>query len=94
MQPLEADNQKSMSIHAELIDRVLNLPPDERAELARQLILSLETVALDAGDDVDTAWEAEIDRRLAQVDRGEVALRDWRQSIERIRGTLKRPASG
>ena len=64
------------------------------AELARQLILSLETVALDAGDDVDTAWEAEIDRRLAQVDRGEVALRDWRQSIERIRGTLKRPASG
>ena len=83
-----------MSIHAELIDRVMSLPADERAELARQLIVSLEPPAPDAADDVDAAWEEEIERRLGQVDRGEVELRDWRQSIERIRATLKRPKAG
>lgn len=83
-----------MSLHAELIDRVMSLPADARAELARQLIISLEPVAPEAADDVDVAWEAEIERRLSQVERGEVELRDWRQSIERIRATLRRPNAG
>jgi len=72
-----------MSLQAELVSRVLDLPVGERAELARQLILSLEPVEHDP--DADTAWEAEIERRLTQVDRGEVELREWRQSVERIR---------
>jgi putative addiction module component (TIGR02574 family) len=80
-----------MSIHADLIDRVMSLPANERAELARQLIVSLEPDVTDAQADVDAAWETEIERRLGQVDRGEVELRDWRQSIERIRETLRRP---
>ena len=83
-----------MSLHAELLNRVMTLPDNERAELARQLIISLESAAPEAGADLDAAWDAEIERRLEQVDRGEVELRDWRQSIERIRATLKRPDAG
>jgi hypothetical protein len=84
----------AMSPDAELIDRIMSLPDEERAELARQLIISLEPAAPEAGAEVDAAWEAEIERRLGQVDRGEVELRDWRQSIERIRATLQRPKAG
>lgn len=83
-----------MSIQAELIDRVMDLSAKERAELARQLILSLEPAVGDDAAEVDAAWEPEIERRLAQVDRGDVQLLDWRESIGRIRDALKRPRMG
>jgi hypothetical protein len=38
------------------------------------------------------AWDAEIEARLAQVDRGEVVLIDCRESIDRARHSLKRPS--
>jgi putative addiction module component (TIGR02574 family) len=80
-----------MAIEMELVDRVLHLPDQERAELARQIILSLETADPDA--DADAAWEAEIERRAGEVDRGEVALVDWRDAIERARRSLRRNGS-
>jgi putative addiction module component (TIGR02574 family) len=76
-----------MSLQSELKNKVLDLPRAERAELARDLILSLEDQVADP--DADAAWEVEIERRLAAVDRGEVQPVDWRDAIERIRGTLK-----
>lgn len=45
----------------------LALAPNERAALAAELFESLDEPA-DEG--VDEAWEAEIDRRLDEVDRG------------------------
>jgi putative addiction module component (TIGR02574 family) len=81
-----------MSLQTELISQVLHLPADDRAELARQIILSLDEPAQDA--DAEIAWEAEIERRLGQIDRGEVTLLEWRESIERIRANLKRPGPG
>jgi putative addiction module component (TIGR02574 family) len=72
----------------ELLNRALNLSERERGELARQLILSLEEQTLDP--DADAAWEAEIERRLGALDRGEVTPVDWRESIERIRKQLKK----
>jgi putative addiction module component (TIGR02574 family) len=76
-----------MTVDANLSERALKLPEDERAELARQLILSLETTEFDS--DADTEWEAEIERRAATVDRGEAQLIDWRESVERIRASLQ-----
>jgi hypothetical protein len=55
--------------------------------LARELILSLEGQELDPG--AQAAWEAEIDRRLEALDRGEVMPVDWRDAVERIRKNLK-----
>jgi len=47
---------------------LLQLPADQRAELAHVLIHSL-----DEGEDADveTAWDAELARRMEQIDRDE-----------------------
>ena len=81
-----------MATESDLVDRVMELSAAERAQLARKLILSLEPADFDA--DVDAVWETEIEHRLGQVDRGEVPLQDWRDSVKRIRDTLKRPEAG
>ena len=71
----------------ELLSRALTLSEKDRAELARQLILSLEPCDIDT--DADAAWDAELERRAGEIDRGEVKLVDWRDAIQRIRGQLK-----
>jgi hypothetical protein len=72
-----------MALDTQLVDRILQLSVEDRADLARRLILSLgpDHPEPEAGAD----WEAVIERRLDAVDRGEVALLDWRPAIERIR---------
>lgn len=49
-----------------LAQHLLTLPPHDRARLAELLLASLE------GEDaeVDAAWSEEIERRLAEFDRG------------------------
>ena len=54
----------------ELRHEAAKLSDAERAALALALIESLEAPA--DGDKVDEAWLVEIERRAAQVDRGEV----------------------
>jgi putative addiction module component (TIGR02574 family) len=58
----------------------LSLPDDERAELAHDLIASL-----DAPADADTidAWDAEISRRVAEIDAGTAKLVD-RAELRRL----------
>jgi hypothetical protein len=82
-------NAYDMSVESELIDRVLLLPAGDRAALARRIILSLEPTDFDS--DAEDAWNAEIEARIGQVDRGEVIPIDWRQSIERARRSLAHP---
>jgi putative addiction module component (TIGR02574 family) len=80
-----------MAIKQELVTIALDLSADDRAELARQLILSLEPLEIDA--DADAAWEAEIESRLQAIDRGEVTSVDWRHAVERARNSLSKPTS-
>jgi putative addiction module component (TIGR02574 family) len=47
------------------------LPEGERAELAKFLIGTLSPV----DENVDAAWDAEIERRLAEIESGAVALK-------------------
>jgi putative addiction module component (TIGR02574 family) len=54
---------------SELKEQAAALSTSERAELALALIESLDGPA-DSG--VDEAWAAEIDRRLQEIDSGEV----------------------
>lgn len=58
---------------AELAKRGLALSPDERTRLAEILLSSLEEEPM---SEVEAAWEAEIRRRLAAYDRGEVQAID------------------
>ena len=52
----------------QLKSELLQLPMDQRAELAHILIHSLDEGA-DA--DVEAAWDAELARRMEQIERGE-----------------------
>lgn len=58
----------------------LQLSPAERAELAEQLWASVE-----GGDVLDPAWEAEIRRRMQEVDSGAVQCRPWDEVMAELR---------
>lgn len=56
-----------------VLEEALKLTANERAEVAEQLIASLD----EAPDtDVEQAWQEEIQKRLAQIERGEGTLVD------------------
>ncbi len=65
---------------AELAQRTLSLPADERARLAELLLSSLEAEPMSS---VEAAWDEEIRRRLAAYDRGEVQAIDAEQVFAR-----------
>jgi putative addiction module component (TIGR02574 family) len=57
------------------------LSEKDRADLAGLLIESLES---DIDPDVDTAWAAEIERRLSDIDAGTVKTIPWEQVRQRL----------
>jgi putative addiction module component (TIGR02574 family) len=65
-----------------ILEQALKLSPAERADVAEQLIASL-----DEGPDVDVekAWQEEVRRRLQQIDRGEVQTIPWEQVRRQLR---------
>jgi putative addiction module component (TIGR02574 family) len=71
-------SQKSQVILGE----ALKLTPHERAEVAEQLIASLDDVH---DPDVEQAWQEEVQRRLLQVERGEVKAISWEEVQRRLR---------
>jgi putative addiction module component (TIGR02574 family) len=71
-----------------LLTEALHLPEPERATLATQLIESLDTDVTDDG--VETAWDAEIARRLRDVDSMAVKPVAW-ADVQRM---LREPPDG
>jgi putative addiction module component (TIGR02574 family) len=69
----------------ELKQKATQLSESERAELALSLIESLDGEA-DTG--IDEAWQAEIDRRVAEIDRGDVQLIPGDEVFVRLRRKL------
>lgn len=65
----------------------LRLPESERAELAHDLVQSLDGPA-----DADTAaaWDAEILRRLGEVESGTAVTVDRREIALQVRESLKK----
>ena len=66
----------------ELLQAVLKLPIAGRAEVARQVLLSLEPEGFD--DDAEQEWVAEIQRRREAIRRGEVQLLEWADVRQQI----------
>jgi len=64
----------------DLLTEVLELPLDERAKLAAELLDSLEET--EAG--VEEAWADEIRKRVAGARAGELASTDWRTVLDRV----------
>jgi putative addiction module component (TIGR02574 family) len=59
----------------------LRLDPDARAELAAELLASLDGPA---DSDAEAAWNAEIERRVAAIEAGTVRLEPWEEVKRRI----------
>ncbi len=57
-----------------LYEDLLQLSEDERAQVAASLIDSLDPVR---DSNAGAAWEAEIERRLAELDNGSVKIVSW-----------------
>jgi putative addiction module component (TIGR02574 family) len=61
----------------EILRRVLALPPEARAALAGSLLDSLDRT-VDEG--AEAAWEAEVARRMAEIDSGGVVPIPWSEA--------------
>ncbi len=60
----------------ELFHEASQLPESERAELAGRLLESLHGKP---DEDVEAAWAEEIERRVRQIDTGEVKTIPWEE---------------
>jgi putative addiction module component (TIGR02574 family) len=65
----------------------LRLDVDARAELAAELLASLDGPA---DPDADAAWSAEIERRVAAIEAGTVRLESWDDVKRRIETKILR----
>ena len=70
---------------SELLQKALALPDSERAELAGNLIASLDTIV---DQDADTAWQEEVVRRWQEVNSGKVKTVPWNQVQRKARALL------
>lgn len=59
-----------------IFDAALALPEKERADLASRLIRSLDESPPDQAEqaEIDSAWKAEIERRVKEIDEGTARL--------------------
>jgi len=62
---------------------VFKLPPEERADLARMIIESLEP---EKDADVEKAWQQEVSRRVRQIDQDDEKLIPYEEVKKQIRG--------
>ena len=70
---------------SELKEKASQLSETERAELALSLIESLDGPT---DPDVEEAWRVEIERRMGQIERGEVQLIPGDEVFARLRRRL------
>lgn len=54
----------------ELSRRARDLSPEERVQLAEEILATVH----EPDDEVDAAWDAEIKRRIAEIERGSASL--------------------
>ena len=69
-----------------ILKQAMGMSEPDRALLADRLIRSLDT---QVDPDWEEAWEAEIARRLAEVDSGKVKMVPWATVKARIRKSLR-----
>ena len=71
-----------------LVIEALRLTLGERAILAQLLLDSLDGEG-GSGEEIDEAWAVEVDRRIAELDAGEVKGIPIAEALAQVRATLK-----
>ncbi|MEK7813747.1 MAG: addiction module protein [Candidatus Desantisbacteria bacterium] len=66
----------------EVVSKAFDLPLKERAELAHGLIVSIDDAI---GEEVETAWDAEIGRRVMEIKNGTAKGRLAKDILAEIR---------
>jgi putative addiction module component (TIGR02574 family) len=74
----------------ELLREAMALPVKERADLAAELLASLDDAASEDPAEVEAAWAAEIERRARRVMTGETAGIPWEDVRRRAEAELRR----
>jgi putative addiction module component (TIGR02574 family) len=74
-----------MSTQVEVLEaEAMKLTPEERARLADRLIASLSEDA-----EIEEAWAAEVERRIAEIEAGRAPVVPAADAIARARDALK-----
>ncbi len=72
---------------AEITQDALRLPHDEQLRLARTLLEKSEAIG---DDDVEAAWEDEIERRIKSIDAGLAKSRPFAEVVAEVDRQLDR----
>ena len=72
-----------------LLREALTLPPEERADVAAELLASLDDTDADVAD-VEAAWAVEIERRARRVLAGESSGISWEDVRQRAEAELRK----
>lgn len=75
----------------EVLREARTLPIDERANVAAELLASLDDDAVDDPAEVEAAWAAEIEKRARRVMAGESAGIAWEEVRTRAEAALRKP---
>lgn len=71
----------------QVLREALTLPPRARADIDSTLLYSLD---VEEDQEVESAWGAEVERRLREVESGQVKLLPWESVRREARAGLKR----
>ena len=66
-----------------ILEKAMNMPQQQRAFIAEQLIESLEAKT---DTDVEKEWQQEIQKRMADVNREGIVFLTWDDAKKRLRG--------
>jgi len=72
-----------------LLREVLNLPLEERADVAAELLASLESVPTAEAEEIEREWGAEVKRRARRVMAGESSGVPWEEVKLNVRSRLR-----
>ncbi len=75
------------TVSDKVMDEVLSLPADARISLVEKLLASLN---LPTRSEIDREWAEEAERRVAQIDRGEVELVPGEEVFAKLRQKHRR----
>ena len=64
-----------------IVELALRMPARERAEIARQLLESLDR---QVDIDVESAWQSEVERRISEIDSAQVECIPWEEVRDRL----------
>ena len=66
-----------------ILEDALSMPQEQRAFIAGKLIDSLDDTT---DEDVETAWQNEIQKRIASAEKGVATFTSWEKVKKRLKG--------